>query len=84
MSRAVPPPACRMSGWKRATKGTFEMNWLMMTLVPRIAGTAVTPVTPAKRLEKAGLPDGSHQDKHRGKKDECAPVDGPEYRKPLR
>src|SRR5512137_169417 len=39
MSCAVVPPACRIIGWKRATKGTFEMNWLMMTLVVRITGT---------------------------------------------
>ena len=39
MSCTVVPPACWITGWKRATKGTFEMNWLMMTLVPRMTGT---------------------------------------------
>src|SRR5208337_3727082 len=31
-----------------------------------------------ERLEVTGLPDACHQDKHRGKKDERAPVYGPE------
>src|SRR5208337_1438797 len=38
MNWAVSPPARRIMGRKRATNGTLEMNWLVTTLVQRIAG----------------------------------------------
>ena len=31
-----------INGWKRATKGTFEINWLITTLTTMMTGTEVT------------------------------------------
>ncbi len=35
----VPDPAWINTGWKSATNGTFEINWLMTTAAVMIAGT---------------------------------------------